>query len=102
VSHAKAYPPPTPTKQLASPWRVDENGNLSREVRAVEIEVVDPRAELARLRIRLAGSESAKALLAVRAAADDLAERVSDTDLRKDLVGLIERVSAKLMRAQVP
>jgi hypothetical protein len=93
------YPPPTPTKQIWSPWAVDECGNLSREIRAVEIEVVDPRAELARLRIRLAGSESVAALRSVEAAAADLAERAGE-DVKRDVLGLLDRCSAKLLRAR--
>jgi hypothetical protein len=99
MTHSKLYPPPTPTKQVASPWRVDEYGNLSREIRAVEITGVTPREELATLRLRLANSEHPAALRAVRDAADALVERAGD-DLKRDILGLLERCKAKLTRAQ--
>jgi hypothetical protein len=95
------YPPPTPTRQTFSPWTVDECGNLSREIRAVEIEVVDPRDALNKLRLRLANSEHPAALRGVLSAANDLAERADD-DLREAVVGLIERCAAKLLRAEAP
>jgi hypothetical protein len=102
MTPARAYPPPVPTRQVASPWRVDECGNFSREIRAVEITGLSPRDELSKLRLRLANSENRAALQAVRAAADDLVARVNDDDLREAVAGLIERCNAKLLRAQAP
>jgi hypothetical protein len=95
------YAPPLPTRQIFSPWVRDANGVMSREVFAVEIEDITPRAELARLRIRLAGSESVKALRSVQDAATALAEH-ADEDVREDVIGLLARCAAKLLRAKAP
>jgi hypothetical protein len=101
MTHAKTYSPPTPTRQTFSPWVRDGLGNLSREIRAVEIVGVTPREEFVTLRLRLANSESTASLESVRAAAAALAER-ADEDLREDVLGLLDRCRAKLMRAQAP
>jgi hypothetical protein len=100
MSLGSKYPPPTPTKQVATPWvRDDKFGVLSLEIRAVEIFAVSPHEELAKLRLRLANSEHPAALRAVRDAADALVERAGD-DLKRDFLGLLERCKAKLTRAQ--
>jgi hypothetical protein len=97
------YSPPTPTRQTFTPWRRDTTtGCLWREILAVEIEEVDPRDALNRLRIRLANSESSVALRAVAAAATALAERADDEVLRREIAGVAERCALKLSRAQAP